>query len=220
MITLSQLQAVCRSPKGRAACAQYLDALNRHMPAHGITGAAVPAFLAQIAHESSDFTRAVENLNYSADGLANTWPKRYGQLDLHGRPIRAGGRVMPNPIAMRLHRDPMAIANNVYANRMGNGNEASGDGWKHRGAGLKQLTGKDNHRACGQAMGIDLVAHPELLQQPEYAVWSACWFWKANNLGRFVERRDFRGLTQAINGGVIGLAEREEYHARAMEVFA
>ena len=220
MITLAQLQAVCQTEKGRAACAQYLDPLNRHMPAHGITGDAVPAFLAQIAHESADFTRVVENLNYSADGLANTWPKRYGQIDMHGRPIRMAGRVQPNALAQRLHRDPRAIANNVYANRMGNGNEASGDGWKHRGAGLKQLTGKDNHRAFGAAIGVDIAGNPELLQQPEYAVWSACWFWKTNGLGRFVERGDFRGLTFAINGGLIGFDERQDYYRRAQEVLA
>lgn len=206
MITADQLQAVCKTSTGKRECLQYLDALNSFMPMYGInTPQREAAFLAQIAHESADFTRVTENLNYSRAGLAATWPKRFRA---------AGGQ--PNALADRLHRNPEAIANNVYANRMGNGDEASGDGWRYRGRGLKQLTGHDNYRACGLAIGADLVRHPELLEQPQYAVESACWFWKANNLGRLADAGDFVELTRRINGGVIGLREREDYYARAL----
>lgn len=214
MITLPQLQALCKTAAGRQACAKYLDPLNRHMPAYGInTSARIAAFLAQVAHESQDFTRVVENLNYSAQGLANTWPSRYAIAP------KAATKT-PNALAHKLHRRPEAIANNVYANRMGNGDEASGDGWKHRGAGLKQLTGKANHTACGKVLGIDLVRHPELLQEPEWAVASACWFWQANGLSALADRGDFRGMTIKINGGTIGLPERVAYHEVAKKAFA
>jgi putative chitinase len=208
MITLQILQAICKTAAGRAAVAQYLEPLNRHMPRYGIDSPArVAMFLAQIAHESQDFTRVSENLNYSAQGLANTWPGRYAAV----------GSRTPNALAMRLQRNPEAIANNVYSNRMGNGDEASGDGWRYRGKGLKQLTGKHNHRACGEAIGVDLIKRPELLLGPEYAVESACWFWEANNLGPLADRGDLGAVTRKINGGLIGLDDRRIYLLRAVD---
>lgn len=212
MITALQLQAICQTAAGKAACVQYVEPLNASMAKFGIDSPVrVAAFLAQIAHESQDFTRVSENLNYSAQGLANTWPSRFA-IDPKARPRS------PNNLAKTLHRRPEAIANSVYASRMGNGPESSGDGWKHRGRGLKQLTGKNNHLRCSQALGVDFVAKPELLETPLYAVMSACWFWKDNQLGTYADRGDFEGLTRKVNGGVIGLKERFVYLARVVDV--
>lgn len=213
MITLAQLQGICKTAAGRQAVGKYLDALNRYMPAYGITSkASIAAFLAQIAHESQDFTRVVENLNYSAQGLANTWPNRYAANP------KAKAKT-PNAVALRLHRNPEAIANNCYANRMGNGGEASGDGWRYRGRSLKQVTGKDNYTACGKALDLDLISHPELLELPENAVRAACWFWKANNLTPLADAGNFTKVTEIINGGTNGLAERQAYYATARRTF-
>lgn len=207
MIELHQLQAICKTDKGRAACAAYVEHLNSFMAMYGIdTPLREAMFLAQIAHESQDFTRVTENLNYSAQGLAGTWPKRY-----------RGANSQPNSLAHSLHRNPQAIANNVYADRMGNGPEASGDGWRYRGRGLKQLTGKSNYSLAGKAMGLDLVGKPELLEKPEHAAESACWFWKENGLNSYADRSDVAGATRVINGGQIGLDERKDYYDRATE---
>lgn len=214
MINASQLQAICQTAAGKSACVQYLDPLNANMAKFGIDSPVrVAAFLAQIAHESQDFTRVVENLNYSSQGLANTWPSRFA--------VDPKAKVKtPNALAKSLHRRPEAIANSVYANRMGNGPESSGEGWAHRGAGLKQLTGKDNHRAFGEAVGITLEQVPAYLQTPEGAAISACWFWKVNKLGPLADRGDFEELTRKVNGGTIGLKERYAYLDRAVNSMA
>lgn len=207
-MNLIQLQSICKTAKGRESCAIYLDSLNQYMPLYGInTPQRVAAFLAQVAHESADFTRVSENLNYSAQGLAATWPNRFRSPN-----------GQPNELAFSLHRNPIAIANNVYANRMGNGPEESGDGWRYRGRGLKQLTGKDNYARCGASTGLPLVDQPELLEQPEGAVLSAVWFWEYNRLNHFADTNDFRELTRRINGGYIGLPERMQYFASAKAV--
>ena len=101
---------------------------------------------------------------------------------------------------------------------MGNGTIESGDGWKHRGMGLKQLTGKDNHKRCGDYLGVDFVAHPELLLEPEYAARSAGWFWKTNKLNSFADAGDILGLTKRINGGTIGLEDRKKHYDHALHV--
>jgi len=164
----------------------------------------ISAFLAQCAHESGGFTRLVENLNYSAEALTRVWPKRFPSME----------------IAMRYHRQPEKIANSVYASRMGNGPEASGEGWKYRGRGLKQLTGKTNYTACGQGLGIDLVLTPDLLTNPEFAALSAGWFWKSNNCSPLADAREFELLTKRINGGLIGLADRKARYSKALACFA
>lgn len=162
----------------------------------------IAAFLAQCAHESGGFTRLVENLNYSAEALMRVWPKRFPTME----------------IAMRYHRQPEKIANSVYASRMGNGPEASGEGWKYRGRGLKQLTGKTNYAACGHALGVDLVANPDLLLNPEFAALSAGWFWKTNHCSSLAEAREFELLTKRINGGLIGLSDRHARYERVLAV--
>jgi putative chitinase len=170
----------------------------------------VAAWLAQTAHESGGYTMLVENLNYSAETMATVWPKRFAVYGADGKPVKdAKGRNTPNKFALALHRKPEAIANVVYASRMGNGPVESGEGWKYRGRGLKQLTGKDNYARCGQALGVDLVAEPDLLLQPEYAALSAAWFWSVNRCGPLADADDFIGLTKKINGGTIGLSDRQ-----------
>lgn len=170
----------------------------------------IAAFLAQTAHESAGYTMLEENLNYSDVTMAAVWPARFAVKGPDGKyKLDEKGKKIPNAFAKALHRKPEAIANAVYSNRMGNGTIESGDGWAHRGMGLKQLTGKDNHKRCGDYLGVDLVAHPELLLEPEYAARSAGWFWKTNKLNSFADASDIKGMTQVINGGLIGLPQRQ-----------
>lgn len=153
-------------------------------------------FLAQVAHESGGFTRLVENLNYSRDALRRTFGKYFPD---------------ERTAAIFAHR-PEKIANRVYAGRLGNGDEASGDGWRFRGRGLIQVTGRNNYHDCSFWMFGDsrLLLNPELLEQPRFACESAGWYWSANNLNRFADRNDLAGLTRAINGGLTGHADRAE----------
>ena len=127
----------------------------------------VQAFLPTIGHESANFSCVVENLNYSASGLLNYFPKYFNSAQ-----------------AEEYARKPERIANRVYANRIGNGNEQSGDGWKFRGRGLIQVTGRSNYLACGKGIGVDLINNPDLLCTPEYAVKSACWWFKNNGCNK------------------------------------
>lgn len=170
----------------------------------------VAAFLAQTSHESAGYTMLEENLNYSDVTMAAVWPNRFAVKNPDGKyKLDEKGKKIPNAFAKALHRKPQLIANTVYSNRMGNGTIESGDGWAHRGMGLKQLTGKDNHKRCGDYLGVDFVFHPERLLEPEFAARSAGWFWKTNNLNKFADVEDIKGMTVKINGGTIGLAERQ-----------
>jgi putative chitinase len=171
----------------------------------------VAAWLAQTAHESGGYTMLVENLNYRASTMAACWPARFGVKNADGTWAKddKGARV-PNKFALALERKPEPLANVVYSSRMGNGPVESGDGWKYRGRGLKQLTGKDNYTRCGQALGLDLVSIPDLLTEPEGAALSAAWFWSVNKCGPLADADDFVGLTKKINGGTIGLADRQK----------
>ena len=173
-------------------------ALNKILPQYNIlTIDQVCCFLGQCSHESAGFTVFIENLNYSAEGLCKTWPKRFTATT-----------------AGVCARNPEKIANKVYCDRMGNGPEASGDGWKYRGRGFIQLTGKDNYtkfsKSCGKSLD-ETVAYCETI---EGAVASACWFWKENRLSeRFIDVKfDFEGLTKAINGGLHGLDSRQKMY--------
>lgn len=224
LVSLAQLQALCITEKGRQACVQYLAPLNAAMRRYEITtGPRITIFLAQVAHESGDFTSVSENLNFSADGLANTWPTRFGVRDPAGGYVKVQvngkARIKPTSQAIALERKPEAIANSVYADRFGNGSPASGDGWRYRGAGLKQLTFKDNHAAFGKAVGKALADVPDYLRTPEGAALSACWFWAANGLNKLADARDFEGATMRINGGLTGLSSRLKYWERAKEAF-
>lgn len=177
----------------------------------------VAAWLAQTAHESGGWTMLEENLNYRASIMAACWPARFGVKNADGTWAKdAKGARVPNKFALAIERKPETIANVVYASRMGNGPTESGEGWKFRGRGLKQLTGKDNYTRCGKALGVDLVANPDLLLQPEYAARSAAWFWATNGCSAFIDQDDFVGLTKRINGGTIGLPDRENRYKTAL----
>lgn len=163
----------------------------------------IAMFLAQIAHESAGLTRLVENLNYSAEGLMRTWPTRFPTLD----------------VAQQYAREPEKIANRVYANRMGNGDEASGDGWKYRGRGLIQITGKSNYKEFADAIGEDYVADPDLLRQPVNAALSAGWFWAERSINRVADTGSVEAVTKIINGGTHGLADRQRRFADCLASF-
>ena len=152
----------------------------------------IAAFIAQCAHESNDFTIIQENLNYSAKRLMEVWPKRF-----------------PNAtVANKYSRNPIKLANYVYANRLGNGPEESGDGWKYSGKGVIQLTGKSNYIDFGKTINKSLEDIPEFLLTPEGAMLSAFYFWNKNNLNLKADKKDIIGMTKIINGGTHGLDDR------------
>ncbi len=152
-------------------------------------------FLAQIAHESGGFRLNKENLNYSAQALGNVFRKYFPTAQL----------------AAKYARQPEAIANVVYANRMGNGDTASGDGWRYRGRGLVQLTGKYNYVVYAKERGQDFVNNPDLLLEPSWSIDVAGWFWKSRGLNSLADKDDVRGITKLINGGFNGLDDRIKY---------
>jgi putative chitinase len=164
----------------------------------------VAAFMAQCGHESGGFTLMQENLNYSAKGLRGTF-----------------GKYFPNDdIAKQYERKPQMIANRVYGNRMGNGDEASGEGWYFRGRGIVQITGKNNYTKCSQSLFESnvLVENPDLLLETEYAIHSACWFWSAARLNELADIGDMKTMTKRINGGFIGLEDRIHHYNHAIEI--
>ena len=161
----------------------------------------IAEFCAQCAHESAGFRRLIENLNYSAEALARVWPSRFSE---------AGS---PNALARGIARNPEKIANYAYANRMGNGSPDSGDGWKYRGRGIIQLTGKNNYQAAQDALGIQCVENPDMVSGLECAARVAVWFWVANKCGK---APSFEAQTKIINGGLKGLDDRKARLARAI----
>ena len=178
----------------------------------------IAAFIAQTAHESGGYTMLTENLNYKAATLAACWPNRFAVLGADKKPIKENGKLVPTAVANSIAGKPELIANLVYSARMGNGPAESGEGWKYRGRGLKQLTGKDNYTRCGQALGVDFVGNPDLLLEPLYAARSAGWFWKTNNLSKFADVEDLEGMTKKINGGLIGIADRKARYQKVKSV--
>jgi putative chitinase len=195
MLSITQMKAVL--PRLNWEKAQlYIPYITTVLPKFGIdTPLRKAHFLAQVAHESGGLQFTQENLNYSAQGLRSVFGKYFSTIE----------------IANTYARKPEKIANRVYASRMGNGNEASGDGWKFRGRGLIQLTGKENYQKFSDENGIDCVKNPDLLLQPEMALTSACWFWKKKNLNEFADKDDIIMITKRINGGTNGLNDRQQY---------
>lgn len=170
----------------------------------------VAAFLAQTSHESGGYTMLKENLNYRAATLAACWPNRFAVLGPDKKPVKdKQGKLTPTAVANAIAGKPELIANLVYSSRMGNGPAESGEGFLYIGRGIKQLTGKDNYTRCGAALGVDFVGNPDLLLEPIYAARSAGWFWKVNNLSKFADAGDIKGMTKVINGGYIGLEARQ-----------
>lgn len=183
---------------------KYLTPLNDGMPKFQIDRPLRAAhFIAQVAHESGSLRYNKENLNYSAKALRAVFGKYFPTDEL----------------AEQYARQPEKIANRVYANRMGNGDEASGDGWKYRGRGLIQLTGHDNYQRCGQAIGLDLENDPDqVADDPSVSVSAVGWFWQTNNLNRLADADDIKGVTKRINGGYHGLEDRMAFLERAKSV--
>ena len=187
---------------------EWYEAMTVQLPQFEVTTAKrVAAFVAQCAHESADFTVLSENLNYSADALNK----------LFGKYFAAAGRD-----AAPYHRKPQMIANVIYANRMGNGDTASGDGYKYRGRGPIQLTGKANYHA----FATDFFEDPEtVMDDPDLvtddvptSLYSALWFWNKNKLNKYADSSDIKGMTKVINGGYIGLEDRIKHYNHAIEV--
>jgi putative chitinase len=159
-------------------------------------------FLAQTYHESSGYTRWEENLNYSAKRLMQVWPSRFPSLAK----------------AQQYAHNPEKLANSVYANRLGNGGPVSGDGWRYRGRGPIQITGRANYTECSRGIGHDVVTEPALLAQAECGFLSAGWFWQSRGLNEIADSEDVRAATRRINGGYTGLSEREKLYRRARTV--
>jgi putative chitinase len=185
---------------------QWHHALSQLLPDYEInTPQRIAAFVAQCAHESGGFMVLKENLNYKAATLRKIFPK-YFPTDA----MAAEYAAKPNK--------QEAIANLVYANRMGNGGPETGDGYRYCGRGLIQLTGKSNYSWFAASLGIPVEEAAEYLQTFEGAAQSACWFWETNNLNRFADAGDIKGLTKAINGGFIGLEDRIKHYEHALHV--
>ena len=171
----------------------WYDSLIKILPDYEIdTVKRIASFLAQTAHESQDYTRLIENLNYSAKRLMEVWPKRF-----------------PNTkIADMYARNPEKLGNFTYANRMGNGPPETGDGYRYRGRGLIQITGKSNYKSFGESIGISPEEATEYMETFDGAVHSACWFWQTNSLNDFADKGNIRTQTIRINGGTNGLDDR------------
>lgn len=202
MITSEQLASITLRPQ--KTLEQWVTPLTHVMEQYDITTTRrKEMFLAQIALESTGFSRVEENLNYSSRRLREVFPKYF----------------LNDAMALRYAGKPEQIANRVYARRsLGNGNEASGDGWKYRGRGLKQLTGKYNYEQCGKGLAIDLVHNPDMLTVPEYAALSAGWFWESINGNSYADTNNFKMLTKRINGGLNGYKDRCILLGRAEKV--
>lgn len=182
----------------------WYEALSQLLPDYQIdTPERMAAFLAQCAHESGNFVFIKENLNYKAPSLRKVFPKYFPT----------------DGLALQYANKPEKIANRVYANRMGNGPEESGDGYKFCGRGLIQVTGRDNYTWFAASLGIEPEEASEYMETFEGAAQSACWFWETNNLNQWADRGDILTITKRINGGTIGLEDRKKHYEHALHVF-
>ena len=183
---------------------KWIDALNQVCEKYEInTALRIAGFLSQCGHESGGFRYTVENFNYSAARLLMVFP-HYFNADS----------------AKNYEYKPEKIANRVYANRMGNEDEASGDGWKYRGRGLIQLTGKDSYAAFSMAADNNSLVEPDLLEQPELAAMSAGWYWSTRKINNLADAQDVLGMTKRVNGGINGLDDRQMRYSRLIEYYS
>ncbi len=204
MLTSEQLKK-CLPKAAQKNIELYLDPINKAFEEFEInTPKRMAAFIAQVGHESGQLNFVRENLNYKAESLTKVFRKYFPTLEE----------------AQKYDRNPEKIANKVYASRMGNGDESSGDGFKYRGRGLIQVTGKSNYESCGKSLGEDLNKTPEYLETPDGAVRSAGWFWNRNKLNVKADASDTKGITKTINGGFNGLEEREHLYDLAIETLS
>lgn len=182
---------------------KYVDPLNAVLQFYDINNKQrISMFLAQVGHESGGLRTIKENLNYSADRLKVIFPKYFRNVD-----------------TSEFAKNPEKIANRVYCSRMGNGDENSGDGYRYCGRGLIQLTGKSNYTAFATDMEMSLDEATEWLKTEEGAAWSAGWFWDSRELNKWADEGDVLTVTKKINGGTIGLADRESHYEAALEIF-
>jgi putative chitinase len=180
----------------------WYKALSEALPDYDINSPQrVASFLAQCGHESGGFTAIKENLNYKAESLVRVWPKYFNASNA-------------NDYAHNQEK----IANRAYANRMGNGDEASGDGYRFCGRGLIQLTGRSNYQAFADSIQEDINNLPDYLATFEGCVQSACWFWEANNLNQYADNYDLLTMTKKINGGTLGLDDRTARYKKALQI--
>jgi putative chitinase len=180
----------------------WLNALSKLLPDYEInTSQRIAAFMAECVHESAGFTALHENLNYSAASLTRVWP-----------------RLFPTDVAAQYAGQPEKIANRAYGNRLGNGPESSGDGWRYCGKGLIQITGHDNYQAFADSIETPLEQIPEYLQTFEGAAQSACWFWENNKLNAWADQGNIDKISQIINGGTLGLAERHQNYTKFLGI--
>mgnify|MGYP000276809034 CR=1 FL=1 len=199
-LQLEHLQQII--PKNKY-CTQWFEVLQQLLPDYEInTPQRIAAFLAQCAHESGNFVFIKENLNYRAATLLKVFPKYFPDLAL----------------ASQYAGKPERIANRVYANRMGNGDEASGDGYRYCGRGLIQVTGCENYTWFANSIEITPQEASEYMETFEGAAQSACWFWETNNLNQWADKGDIVTLTKRINGGTIGLEDRIKHYEHALHV--
>ena len=184
----------------------WYSALSQLLPDYEInTPKRIAAFIAQCSHESAGFTALKENLNYRAVTLRKIFPKYFPTDELANQYAS-----LPNK--------QEAIANRVYAGRMGNGDESSGDGYRYCGRGLIQLTGKENYTWFAASIGVSVEEAAEYLQTFEGAAQSACWFWENNKLNQYADNGDIVTLTKRINGGTIGLEDRIKHYEHALHI--
>ena len=180
----------------------WYKALSEALPDYDINSPQrVASFLAQCGHESGGFTAIKENLNYKAESLVRVWPKYFNASNA-------------NDYAHNQEK----IDNRAYANRMGNGDEASGDGYRFCGRGLIQLTGRSNYQAFADSIQEDINNLPDYLATFEGCVQSACWFWEANNLNQYADNYDLLTMTKKINGGTLGLDDRTARYKKALQI--
>lgn len=205
LVTFSQLNTFFEDTN-EDVIEKFVEPLNEVMEFYEInTPQRIAMFLAQVGHESGGMKVIKENLFYSAKRLNQIFPKYF---------IRAGRD------ANQYAKQPEKIANVVYANRMGNGDTSSGDGYRYRGRGLIQLTGKSNYEAFASDMEMGLDEAVIWLDTPEGAAWSAGWFWDSRELNDLADKGDVLGVTKKINGGINGLEDRQSHYEEALEIFS
>jgi len=186
------------------------DAFNETFDRFGLVTVEQQAcWIGQCGHECGNFRIMEENLNYRAPTLLKLFPQT---------PKRAWGFTPES--AAEYEKQPKKIANRIYGNRMGNRDEASGDGFRFRGSGFLQLTGHSNFYHAGQALGEDFVMQPELVRTPKYAAMTAGWLWQKKKLNQYADSRDFVMMTKKINGGIIGLDDRIKHINHALDIIA
>jgi putative chitinase len=201
MVTSDQLKQMHIDPT-------LADAFNETFERFGIlTPLQQASWIGQCGHECGNFKIMEENLNYRAATLLKLFPRT---------PKRAWGFTPEEAAAYE--KQPKRIANRIYGNRMGNRDEASGDGWRFRGSGFLQLTGHSNFYHAGKALGVDFVMEPELVRTPKYAAQTAGWFWQTHKINQHADGRDFVTMTKRINGGTIGLDDRIKHINQALAV--